>query len=705
MFRRMYVLAVALALSTGQETQARGHGFLENKGQYPVDVRFVGSADGSFVIVEANRITLQLVRVEPGPPVPGLPEHLAERLATPSVRRHNVTLELPSDRWDAIALEPTTHLRHYLRGDDGARSAIGVREFRALRLVNRDTGAALTLDIAGGTQPLRLESLAGDGIQFTVRGHTRSLQRATDRVELATPLGGLELRGTADASDLDSPMASWATSNPADGLVASWPPTASGTTSITLGYTTFLGGGAFDDASGVGYRPGGAENTESYICGQSLSVDLPATPGVVQPDNGGMTDAFVSRQRTAQAQGGPMTWTTYLGGTEDDRALDLSVHPNGSVAVVGQTASDDFPTAMVAHSKFSFGGVDAFVSRVSSDGTSLVGSTYLGGANDDWALGVVSTSEGTHVTGGTLSADFGLVNPAPMNGSLLGLSDGFIASLDPTLVSLTSSTFITGTNCDAGEDIALGSDGLLHVAGTADSVAIAGTGLPGFDPNAAGGNDNGFVVAFSPSYLPNLTPGAYVHRTFIEGSRPDGAHGIAVDSRGDVYVSGYARSNTTTDGFPSSANAYDATHNGGRDAYLARLDFNSLKSITYLGGNRDEVAWKIAVPEPGVAVVTGHTGSTDFPTAGAFQTTLAGATDVFVTRIALLENDVSHLEVSSFLGGGRADVGYAVAVSADGGTAHVAGLTHSPDFPTSVLSADPTFNGSGDAFLARLTLP
>src|SRR5262249_43224668 len=122
-----------------------------------------------------------------------------------------------------------------------------------------------------------------------------------------------------------------------------------------------------------------------------------------------------------------------------------------------------------------------------------------------------------------------------------------------------------------------------------------------------------------------------------------------------------------------------------------------LSYSTYLGGKGYDRGTAIAVDGSGNAYVTGFTGSTNFPTKGPIQSSSAGQSDVFVTK---LNSTGTALVYSTYLGGSNNDLGYAIAVDSSG-NAYVTGSTASANFPTrSPLQAGLT--GSKDAFLLKL---
>jgi hypothetical protein len=238
----------------------------------------------------------------------------------------------------------------------------------------------------------------------------------------------------------------------------------------------------------------------------------------------------------------------------------------------------------------------------------------------------------------------------------------------------------------------------------AGSAYVSGlTGSTDF-PTTAGvvqttpaGNESAFVSKL------NATGSGLVYSTYLGGSDNDffdsGGRAIAVDGAGSVYVTGQTRSTE----FPTTAGAAQMTHAGRTDAFVTKLNAagSGLVYSTYLGGSGFEFVWGIAVDGAGSAYVTGSTASIDFPTtAGAVQTTNAGFVDAFVTK---LDATGSGLVYSSYLGGSDSDLDFGGGIAVDGaGSAYVTGRTGSSDFPTTAGAAQPTYAGSIDAFVTKL---
>jgi hypothetical protein len=169
---------------------------------------------------------------------------------------------------------------------------------------------------------------------------------------------------------------------------------------------------------------------------------------------------------------------------------------------------------------------------------------------------------------------------------------------------------------------------------------------------------------------------------------------IAVQD-GKAYVMG----NTVSPDYPTTRGAFDTTLNDSQDAFVTKLNArgSALDYSTLLGGTDFEEGLGIAVGERGRAYVTGRTESADYPTTpGAFDTSLSGSPNAFVTK---LNARGSALVYSTFLGGTNQDYGQDIAVG-ESGRAYVTGITRSPDFPTTPGAFDTTLNGD-DVFVTK----
>jgi Beta-propeller repeat len=204
----------------------------------------------------------------------------------------------------------------------------------------------------------------------------------------------------------------------------------------------------------------------------------------------------------------------------------------------------------------------------------------------------------------------------------------------------------------------------------------------------------------------NSSGSALVYSTYLGGSGNapfgfgDYANGIAVDSSGNAYVTGV----TLSSNFPTTAGAFQTTFGGGRnDAFVSKLNASgsALVYSTYLGGSNNDQGNGILADSSGNAYVTGFTESSNFPTTpGAFQTTLGGVGNAFVSK---LNSSGSGLVYSTYLGGGSVDQSHGIALDPLG-NAYITGGTESSNFPTTPGVFQTTFGGNQNAFVSKLAL-
>jgi len=263
--------------------------------------------------------------------------------------------------------------------------------------------------------------------------------------------------------------------------------------------------------------------------------------------------------------------------------------------------------------------------------------------------------------------------------------------IDPVL---SYSTFLGGSGGDVAYAVGVDSSGNAYVAGVTNSANFP-TVNPEQSSNA--GSGDAFVSKLNP-YGTDL-----VYSTYLGGSGADSATGMAVDSEGDVFLTG----STSSSDFPikptsstsSSPAAFQTVYGGNGDAFVAELGSTGDKLVysSYLGGSQADFGQAIAVDSSGNAYVTGSTESPDFPTLNPLQTTTAGASDVFVTKVNF---SGTALVYSTYLGGSQADTGQTIKVD-KAGNAYVAGYTFSTNFPTQD-PIQPSNAGDADAFVTEL---
>lgn len=441
-------------------------------------------------------------------------------------------------------------------------------------------------------------------------------------------------------------------------------------------YGTFLdGAGGYDQASALAVDEAGS----AYVAGVTFAADFPTTPGAADADG---------RAR--------------------------------SVCAPAQDPGFDPPPADGCRS-------DAFVTKLSPDGTRIVYSTFLGGEMSDRIQDLAVAPDGTaYAVGGTGSADFPLT-PGAVDRTFAGgrrvmglglsmLGESFLVRLSANGSRLLHSTFLGGDDAEEAMGVQVDRHGAAYVTGhtfspdypTTSRAFDRGLNTPGAP---ARGCSDVFVTKIADD-------GSLSYSTLFGGSRLDFAWDLDVGRAGAAYV----LAESTTDDAPTTAGAFQQTgharnrhadcdrpleHVDDADPVVVKLarDGTRLTYSTYLGGTGHEHGLGIEAHR-GRAHVVGHTNSHDFPTTpnapGGEPQGTATSFDGFAAKLSA---DGSSLDYSTLLAGRDDDWGFGVAVD-EAGSAYVTGMTTSTDFPISDDALDRSVVGPGgqfyDAFVTRL---
>jgi Beta-propeller repeat/Abnormal spindle-like microcephaly-assoc'd, ASPM-SPD-2-Hydin len=402
-----------------------------------------------------------------------------------------------------------------------------------------------------------------------------------------------------------------------------------------------------------------------------------------------------------------LTYSTYLGGGDTDNPTGIAADASGSAYIVGSTQSSDFPTTPGAvHSTFN-NGSEAFITKLSPDGKSLIYSTYLGGSTEDYGNGIAVDAGGNaYVTGMTLSADFPTTLGAfqTVAKGTNGNGNAFIAKLAPDGKSLVYSTYLGGSGSplyggDSGNSIAVDAAGNAYATGSTSSNDFPTT-LGTFQTARHAISRTAFVTKLAPDGK------SLVYSTYLGGDVDDEAFAIAVDSALNAYVTGA----TSSSMFPTTPGVFQPTLLNDQNAFVSKLaaDGKSLVYSTYLGGSGGffdydgETGTGIAVDSAFNAYVTGNTGLATFPTRNAYQKTFGGVADGFLSKF---NAEGTILLYSTFLGGTSDDGGSGIALDSSGDV-YVTGITDSGNFP--ILNALQSISGSGtdggqdDVFVTKI---
>lgn len=393
-----------------------------------------------------------------------------------------------------------------------------------------------------------------------------------------------------------------------------------------------------------------------------------------------------------------LTWSSFFHtSTSDDYVMSVCRDALNFVYFTGYTKVINFPTTVGVYQNTYSGGIDAYVSKLAADGTSMIFSTYLGGSDWELAYGIgVNALFEPYVAGFCRSTDFPTTAGSVQPNSNGGLVESFLVKLSSDGSTLQYGTYVGGSDRDYLYDIHVRPTGEAYVVGyTLSSDFPLTTGAYNGGPR---GNGDIFVNKY------NASGTSLAYAAVFGGTNYDIANGLAVDADGEAFIIG----NTGSTDFPTTAGSIQPGSNFGgmlnqEDAFVVKLSANGATAeyATYLGGSNGDVGHSIDVNSNEEAFITGITYSTNFPTTGgAFQGIVSpGMTgDAFVARI---NNTGSSLIYSTYLGGSGLDYGKAIRINDTTNSAHVLGATQSSNFP--VTAGANGYVAQFDAFVSVLS--
>jgi len=485
---------------------------------------------------------------------------------------------------------------------------------------------------------------AGGRVQFALARYDRGLPLVIDPVTVVygTYLGSSE-QGTAIA--VDATGAAYVTGYTYDALFPLKTPFQStnkdancsgATTFVTklapagnaLVYSSYLGGSCEDDPNGIAVDGNGA----AYIVGTAGSLDFPRVNPYQSscPNNipgGQYGGVFVTK---IQPAGYPLAYSTYLCGGYSDHGGGIAVDINGSAYVTGDTSSNNWPVKG-PHQLMLNGDTDAFVTKLSVDGGSLVYSTYLGGSGNDCGTSIALDSTGAAYIGGwTDSSDYPVANALQSKEAVPeGWYTGFVTKLSPDGTSLGYSTYLGGSGEEKVLGIAVDAGNAAFVTGYTYSTDFP-TRYPAQSTNNNPDAGTCFVTKLATAGNA-LIWSTYLGGSPINGTAGDVCYGIAADNAKESWVTG----RTDSPDFPVLL-PYQASMPGTNLAFVTKYSSTGTMAYsTFLGGNGDAEAFGIAIDSAGAAYITGDADSENFPVPNGYQRTTGPSGGPFVAKLQL----------------------------------------------------------------------
>jgi hypothetical protein len=340
------------------------------------------------------------------------------------------------------------------------------------------------------------------------------------------------------------------------------------------------------------------------------------------------------------------SWSTFVNqgvGGDNGYFEDLGMDAAGNLYGTGWVESNIFPGTVTTYR----GGtatttIDAVVFKLSSDGTTLIYGTFLGGAggigHSESGLGLdVSSTNEVYVVGRTNSTDFPMVSAHDNTHN--GVSDIFASRLNAAGNTLIYSTFYGGAGDESAYDIVLNSSNDAYITGITNSTGL-GTG-----GSVAVGNYDAYVLKFNSA-------GVRQFFTYVGGSNADDAKGIDINSVGDVFIAGSTSSSTAITGIPLTTGKYQPSMNGSADGFVSKISSTGvIQYSTYIGGPADDMASAIKITSTGDVVIGGVSIGPGFPSLNSIQPYRDGV-ECFLTRF---NSTLTSLVYSTYVSGSGAD--------------------------------------------------
>ncbi|WP_027420241.1 T9SS C-terminal target domain-containing protein [Crocinitomix catalasitica] len=392
------------------------------------------------------------------------------------------------------------------------------------------------------------------------------------------------------------------------------------------------------------------KNEDMYTGAINFGSGYPATVGAFQTSNGGgSTDIAISK---ISGDGTTLIYATHLGGAGSEYPHSMVVNDNNELYVFGSSNSIDFPVSDDAYGSDGPTGadVDIIVTHLNNDGSDIIGSTYIGGANidgrnpltghygDDYRGEIIIDDLGNcYVTSCSNSADFPVTGGAYQS-TFGGSVDAVVFSLNPDLSNLLWSTYLGGTMQDVGLGLRLDNDGDVYVSGGTQNEFIAATG---YQSTYQGGGSDAFVLKL-------IADGTAVEYSSYWGTdNIDFAYFVDIDVNGSIYIYGLSKGGTSpvTDGVYSN----DDSHQ-----FIARLDptLASLELATVIGaGGANFIPIAFMVDDCGYIYFSGHSAR------GALPLTDDHLYDTGGFYLGVLEPDATDLTFSTLYTADHVDGG------------------------------------------------
>lgn len=572
--------------------------FLENKGQWPAEVRFKAELNSADFWITTNGLIWNLWD-------PGATEYMHDRNREKfSMKGHSLFIRFSNARWDNVSGQGEVFKEEYnfFRGQDQSGWASGVHAWPALLVRDIYPGVDLELFESNGQikyniicrqnggakwpEMLEMEYLGADSLYVKEKQLVISTSVSEIKEQMPAVWSESDQTGRSDIP---------ATYHVSGNKVRFIPQDRFGLTGIksrividpVLVFSTFSG----SRADNFGCTGTYDDNGNAYAGGTVFDVGLPVTPGAWQRNFGGGRDENLGYGGERDAailkfspDGRTLLYCTYLGGDDNEQPHSMVADNAGNLFIMGSTRSCNFPVTSGAYRQLCYGDYDFFVAKLSPDGRTLMGSIYFGsngfdavGANrevnpiDDYPLlysyadefrgEIVTDNNNVYIAGTTFGINFPRSNNSGWFG---GKQDAVIFSFNSDLSSLNWSQILGSSGYDCFYGLTIGKNGDLYASGGTSSSDLQSR-FPLFKNGYQGGLADGMVARFRKS------DGKLLSATHLGTASYDQAYFAQTDNQGNPYFFGH------TEGVMPIQNANYGQ--SARGQFIQRLD-TQLQNIT-----------------------------------------------------------------------------------------------------------------------------
>ncbi len=587
--------------------------FVRNDGQWDKDVLYRAAIPGGFLSLKKNSLhyafyhTGDVARQHPGHGHSTDPASRQTNSVAPAedkIRAHGVEIQFLNAQANPqlVAKNRTSEVRNYFLGDDPTQWAGNVPAFTEIVYKELYPGIDLRLYAQNGI--FKYEFLVAsqanpDVIQMQYKGMNRlSLENGFLFTETSVnkvtelPPYSYQLTASGQKQEVSSGFVLQK-----DIISFRFPKGYNNSESMVIDpvlvFSTYSG--SFTDNWGFTATYDSEKNL--YSGGIEFGNRFPVTTGAFQTTFGGNVDVAILKY---SSDGKSLVYATYLGGSETDVPHSMIADKDNNLVILGTTSSRNFPVSADAYDRVFNGGnsivpisavgytngSDLFVAKLSASGSALIGSTYLGGSQNDglnYAIadldifnygdqfrGEVYLDEqgNIYIASTTISNNFPLVNAS--QNQFRGFQEAIICQFNPTVSQLIWSTYLGGSGFDAARGIRVAPSGAVYVTGgtTSNNLPVSAGVLRG---TLAGGED-GFVARFENKQLTRLS--------YIGTNNADGCYLIDIDPDENVYLFGLTLGN-----YPITRGTYNNA-NSGQFIHALNKNFSNTLFSTTIGSGR-----------------------------------------------------------------------------------------------------------------------